>query len=99
MKDEVKLQPLRAGLALSVTAAILYVVCAAAFAWAPDATLDFFNAWVHGVDLSVLKPGAKPFGWGTFLYGFVGLVITAFLTGVVYAVAYNLLGPRSAVRS
>jgi YHS domain-containing protein len=39
-----------------------------------------------------------PFGWGTFLYGLVGVAIAAFVTGVVYAVAHNLLGPRSAAR-
>jgi hypothetical protein len=98
MQHDVTVQPFRAGLALAVTATILYVVCAAGFALAPDATLDFFNAWVHGVDLSVLKPGAKPFGWGTFLYGLVGVVIAAFLTGVIYAAAYNLLGSRTAAR-
>jgi YHS domain-containing protein len=92
------LQPLRTGFALAMTGAVLYVVCAAAFAAWPEATVSFFNAWVHGVDLSVLKPGAKPFGWGTFLYGLVGIAIVAFLTGVVYAVAYNQLGPRSAAR-
>jgi hypothetical protein len=99
MEHDVTLQPLRTGLALAATATILYVVCAAAFALAPGTTLDFLNAWFHGVDLSVLKPGAKPFGWGTFLYGLVGVAIAAFVTGVVYAVAYNLLGPRSTARS
>jgi YHS domain-containing protein len=99
MQHDRTLQPLRTGLALGLTGVILYVVCAAAFAAWPEATLNFFNAWVHGVDLSVLKPGARPFGWGTFVYGLVGIAIAAFLTGVVYAAIYNQLGPRSAVRS
>jgi YHS domain-containing protein len=95
MQTDVALQPVRTGLALAVTGSIVYVVCAAAFATWPEATLNFFNAWVHGVDLGVLKPGSKPFGWGTFVYGLVGLAIAAFLTGVVYAVVYNQLAPRS----
>ncbi len=98
MQHDVTVQPFRAGLALAVTATMLYIVCAASFALAPDATLNFFNAWVHGVDLSILKQGAKPFGWGTFLFGLVGVAIAAFLTGLVYAAAYILLGPRSAAR-
>lgn len=99
MANEISLQPLRTGLALALTATVLYVVCAAAFALAPGATLDFFNAWFHGVDLSVLNPGGRPFGWGTFVYGLVGIAVVAFVTGIVYAVVYNLVGPRSTARS
>lgn len=80
-----------AGGALAITFAAMYALCAAAFALAPGATLDFFNAWFHGLNLAGLQAGAKPFTVGVFLYGLIGIVAFAFVSGVLFAVCYNLL--------
>lgn len=79
------------GGALAITFAAMYALCAAAFALAPGVTLDFFNAWFHGLNLAGLQAGAKPFTVGGFLYGLIGIVVYAFVTGVVFAASYNLL--------
>jgi hypothetical protein len=89
-----RVSPWALGGALAITVAVLYAVCAAAFALAPGATLDFFNAWFHGLNLAGLQAGAKPFTLGVFLYGLVGIAVTAFVTGAVFAAFYNLLRRR-----
>lgn len=47
---------------------------------------SFFNAWFHGLNLAGLQSGAKPFTFGVFLYGLIGLAAGAFVTGVLLAV-------------
>jgi hypothetical protein len=42
------------GGALAITLAVLYTICAVAFVLAPQATLEFFNAWFHGLNLAGL---------------------------------------------
>lgn len=86
-----KLNPFVVGGALAVTFAALYSACAAAFAVAPAATLGFFDAWFHGLNLAGLQAGAKPFTPGLFLYGLVGIAAMAFASGVVFAASFNLL--------
>lgn len=85
-----RLNPWAAGSALAVTLAIVYSLCATAFALWPGATLEFFNAWFHGVDLRVLQP-ARAFTLGVFLYGLSGIVLSGFATGAIYAAIYNLV--------
>jgi hypothetical protein len=89
--DMTKLNPWVVGAALAITLAALYSACAAAFAIAPAATIDFFNAWFHGLNLAGLQTGAKPFTFGVFLYGTAGIAAVAFVCGVVFAASYNLL--------
>lgn len=86
-----KLNVWAVGGALAITFAAMYALCAAAFALAPGATLEFFNAWFHGLNLAGLQPGAKSFTVGGFLYGLVGIAVYAFVGGVVFAASYNLL--------
>jgi len=86
------LGPWTTGTALAVTLAVVYVLCAAAFALWPAATLGFFDAWFHGLNLANLQPGAKPFTLGVFIYGFVGIAVSGFVTGAVFALSYNLAG-------
>ena len=50
-----KVNTLGAGIALAVTLALISALCAVAFVLAPDATLDFFGAFMHGVDLKTVK--------------------------------------------
>lgn len=86
-----RLNPWAVGAALAITLALLYGVCAAAFAIAPAATIDFFNAWFHGLNLAGIQAGAKPFTWGVFVYGLAGLAASAFISGLLFAVSYNLV--------
>lgn len=91
-----RLNALAVGVALAITLAILYAGCAAAFVLAPQVTLDFFNAWFHGLNLAGLQSGAKPFTVGIFVYGLVGLSVTAFVTGALYALCVNWLNGLAA---
>ena len=53
-----KVNTLGAGIALAVTLALISALCAVAFVLAPDATLDFFSAFMHGLDLKSVKVAA-----------------------------------------
>ncbi|OGI51479.1 MAG: hypothetical protein A3A87_03000 [Candidatus Muproteobacteria bacterium RIFCSPLOWO2_01_FULL_60_18] len=87
-----KPHPWVTGAALAGTLAVVYALYVAAFAIAAATTIDFFNAWFHGLNLAGLQAGAKPFTFGVFLYGVVGIAVIAFVCGVVFAASYNLLG-------
>jgi len=60
---------------------------------APDATLDFFSAFMHGLDLTAVK-SAAPIKVGRVLYGVIGLSIVGFIAGVVFAWTYNVISRR-----
>jgi hypothetical protein len=85
-----RLSTLSVGVALGTTLALMSMLCALAFALWPDATLDFFGAFVHGLDLSTAK-SAAPISPGRALYGIVGLGIVGLVVGVVYASIYNVV--------
>ena len=89
-----KLSILSVGIALGVTMALTSMLCALAFAISPDATLDFFGAFMHGLDLSAVKSTA-PISPGRALYGVFGLGIVGLVAGVVYASIYNVAATRS----
>ena len=86
--------PLGTGIGLAVTFAFLSILCAIAFAVAPDATINFFGAFMHGLDLNTVK-SAAPLSLGRVLYGVVGLAIIGFLAGLVFAWTYNAVGRLS----
>lgn len=85
-----KLSVLSVGIALGATLALMSMFCALAFAIWPDATLDFFGAIIHGLDLSAVRSTA-PISPGRVLYGVLGLGIVGLLAGVVYASIYNVV--------
>jgi hypothetical protein len=84
-----RLSILSAGIALGAALALMSMLCALAFALWPDATLDFFGAFMHGLDLDAVRSTA-PMSPGRVLYGVVGLGIVGLVAGVVYASIYNL---------
>lgn len=92
MNGSLRLAPLRFGSALAASAAVIYSICALAVALWPDGAIDFFNAWFHGIDLAPLKAGRKPFALAIFVYGLVGVALTAFIGGVLLAAFYNAFG-------
>ena len=85
-----KVNTLGAGIALAVTLALISALCAVAFMLAPDATLDFFSAFMHGLDLKLVK-SAAPISFGRVLYGLIGLSIVGFIAGFVFAWTYNVV--------
>ena len=88
-----KVNTLGAGVALAVTFALLSALCAVAFVLAPDATIDFFSAFMHGLDLKSVK-AATPLSFGRVLYGIIGLSIIGFIAGFVFAWTYNAINRR-----
>ena len=68
-------------------------MCALAFALWPDATLDFFGAFMHGLDLGAVRSTA-PMSSGRALYGVFGLGMVGLVAGVVYASIYNVAATR-----
>jgi hypothetical protein len=88
-----KLSTLSVGIALAITFAFLSALCAIAFALWPDATIDFFGAFMHGLDLKAVR-SAAPLSLGRVLYGVIGLGIVGFVAGVVYASVYNAFTQR-----
>ncbi len=86
-----KLNPCRSGAALAITVAAFYVVCAVAVLLIPEGTFDFFNAWMHGLDLTMLKSN-QAMAPGRLVYGFIGITLCGFITGLVFAWSYNFLG-------
>ena len=83
-----KLSIAATGIALAITFALMSAFCALAFLVAPKATLDFFGAFMHGVDLKAVK-SAAPISLVRALYGVVGLGVVGFIAGAVFASAYN----------
>lgn len=86
-----KLNPLRIGITLALSAAAINLVCAAAVYLFPEATIGFVNAWVHGLNLSIIISD-KPWALGGVVYGLFGVTLIGFLGGALFAVCYNLTG-------
>jgi hypothetical protein len=58
----------------------------------PDATIEFFNSWMHGLDLN--KRDRCALTVGRVLYGVIGVAIIGFVSGVLFASVHNLLNRR-----
>lgn len=86
-----KLNPWSVGGATALTAAIISLVCAVAVYLFPDGMVNFVNAWVHGLDLAILRSD-KPWTLGGLAYGLFGVSLTGFLSGALFASCYNLMG-------
>lgn len=92
-----KLNLIRTGSALAITAGTINLICALAVYLFPDGTIGFVNAWAHGLDLTMIK-SSKPWTVEGFTYGLFGVTLTGFLGGVVFALCYNLVGYCPACR-
>ena len=88
-----KFSTLTTGIALALTLAFISALCATAFALQPEATLGFFGAFMHGLDLNAVR-STTPMSTGQVLYGVIGLGIVGFVAGVVFASLYNIVSQR-----
>jgi 2TM family of unknown function (DUF5676) len=85
-----RLDALATGTALAVTLMFVSIVCALAFTLWASATLDFFAAFMHAVELTAVKSVA-PMTPGRVLYGVAGLGVVGFISGLVFASVYNII--------
>jgi len=75
------------GAALAVVTGALYLACAGLVALWPSTTVGFFAGWFHGIDITLIySPRLEMLG---VLRGFVGIVISAYLAGALFAWSYN----------
>jgi hypothetical protein len=78
------MKPWKFGLALALTLATAYTVCAALYAAWPALGIDFLNALFHGLDFRKLDVGT-PFSPRTFVFPFVVFVVWGFAVGTLFA--------------
>ena len=92
-----RLQPCQFGLGEAVTFSVFYSACAFAVALFSDHTISFFNAWFHGLDLTLLRPpGGRPLTLGPSVYGLISAAVVSFAMAASLAGFYNLSARASA---
>ena len=77
------------GMALAATSGLLYTLCALVIARWPVPTLQFFNTWMHAIDLSRIYTPPQ-LTLGLYFQGLLGIMLTAYFVGAIYALLYNL---------
>lgn len=84
------MKPLQTGLALSVTVAVFYSLCALVEALWPAQFMGFMNALFHGMDFRPLT-AAELHPWRGYLYALAVMALWSFAIGAFYAVVHNAL--------
>lgn len=84
------MKPLQTGLALSVTVALFYSLCALVEVLWPTQFMAFMNALFHGIDFRPLQ-GFQPHPWRDYIYALFVIALWAFVLGTFYASFYNVL--------
>jgi len=91
MKTSEKQYPLIAahplGVAFGITTGVVYVVCAFFVLLWRDASVRFFNVWVHGLDLTKIAGGSVTVT--SFLMGLITIMIASYLIGLLFGWSYN----------
>ncbi|KWF26701.1 hypothetical protein WL88_10730 [Burkholderia diffusa] len=77
------------GVALALTLATAYTVCAVLYAAWPTLGIDLLNALFHGLDFHKLDTG-EPFTLRMFVYPFAVFVVWGFAVGTLFAWVHNL---------
>ena len=82
-----KHQPYATANATACTAILLYATCALLVAIAPELTINIFQSWFHGIDISQIAT------WnvtgGSLFMGFVTMTGYAWVMGYIFALLYN----------
>lgn len=86
-----KLSPRALGLSIGFVFSASYVICALAYALAPEVTLSFFNTLFHGLDLKEIAVGLT---WGGTISGLIITFVLGLLGGGVVAHCYNHCLPK-----
>lgn len=81
-----KLNAHAAGSSCAAITGLAYVVCAAAYALFPSATLAFFNYVFHGLDFRKVAVGMT---WGGAVAGLLIAVVGAYVLTWLWATWYN----------
>ena len=82
---------LRTGVALAVTVAVFYALCAFAWLLAPGPFLAFMNSLFHGMDFTPLMKDTA-FSWGGFIAALLVMSVWAFLAGTFFEWMRQRLG-------
>lgn len=84
------MKPLQTGLALSVTVAVFYSLCALVEVLWPAQFMGFMNALFHGMDFRMLQTaGLHP--WRDYLYALLVMALWAFAIGAFFATVHNAI--------
>lgn len=82
---------LRTGVALAITATVLYTLCTFIWLVAPVAFMNFMNGLFHGIDFSPLLSPA-PFSWTGYFEAVVVMSVWALLAGTLFGWVRQRLG-------
>lgn len=88
--DALSSPALRTGIALAVTVAVFYSLCALIWLAAPGPVLAFMNSLFHGIDFSSLVQ-PQGFSWSGFFGALSVMFIWAFLAGAFFGWLRQLL--------
>lgn len=86
-----RLNPVFVGLSLSITVAVIFILCALAVVIAPSASLAGLNLVSHGLNPAPLSPSAVPITMTSVLVGLLLVMAISFITGFVFALVSNVL--------
>lgn len=84
------MKPVNFGVALAITVAITYSICALLVAFAPTASIAFLNAFFHVVDFGRIA-APEGFRLQSFLAALSIFVVWAFAAGTLFAWMLNRL--------
>lgn len=84
------MKPLQTGLALSVTVAVFYSLCALVEVLWPAQFMGFMNALFHGMDFRPLQT-SELHPWRDYLYALMVMAVWTFAAGAFFAVVHNVV--------
>lgn len=84
------MKSIQTGLALSITIAVFYSLCALVEVLWPAQFIGFMNALFHGLDFRPLQ-SAEPHPWRDYLYAVSVMALWAFAVGTPFAALHNAL--------
>lgn len=84
------MKPIQTGLALSITVALFYSLCALVQVLWPAQFIGFMNALFHGMDFRTLQTAA-PHPWRDYFYALVVMALWAFAIGASFATLHAAL--------
>jgi hypothetical protein len=84
------MKPLHTGIALSMTVALFYSLCALVEVLWPAQFMGFMNALFHGMDFRALQTAAAH-PWRDYFYALAVMALWAFAIGTFFASLHNAL--------